>query len=989
MNNRCKTALTAGISAIAMFAAEGASAQAVSPSTGSTTASAAQPTMDADTAAEIVVTGTHIARPGLQSAMPIAVISTDEAKKYGRNTVYDALLLNPAIGPGVGEMNSGGQEYDQGVSNINLRNLGANRSLVLVDGERWVSSGARTSAVDLNTIPSAAIDRIEVVTGGAAAIYGADAVSGAVNIVMKKNVTGVHISATNGISNQGDGRQTQASLLTGFKFDGGRGHFVFGADYTDTTPIDILDRFPNRVSYYPNPASKGPNDGIPDNLLNTDTRQIHRSSVPTFCLPLGANCQQWYQLINNVVTAVPQSAYKVIIAGPTGTQQGGPANDSSAFENDVLRAKSSRATAYANVTYELTPAITWSATGSFAHTYTRATPEWPAIRSDSRATNWWGGTTGEIATLTNPFLPDSLRQFMVANNLTAIPLGRTYLNLPRAYEYDKRNQLTASTDIGGVLTGALKWDAFARYGQVVDHITTTNMVGKNDWLAGRNSTVDATGNIVCADPVARANGCVPINFFQTAPFSQVVLNYIEHNRYEWNKNSLFNTGASVSGSIFSLPYGDVNIAAGVEWRRETLHTRDDPDTAKLADIVYSGGLDYALHPALDASRDTTELYGEMVVPLLKDLPFAKLLQIEGAYRFSHYTDNPNTNTWKVGGTWQPVSGLTLRGVYSRSVRVPNFGELFSPQAKATFGNINDPCQANFINQNVNRAANCAAVMPGVTLPLPTPNNNQPVVFSGGNSDLTPERSTSYTLGAVFQPQFLRGLDMTVDYWNIKIDNVITALPYTTILNSCVDSTGGPTQAYCSLITRDGVGNVVSVRAQYANLAAQKARGIDVAINYRTRLGAGQFQANLSGTYLLNQEIIAQVGKAGIDYAGEWDFPRFKATLATEYSIGRFTLGVNTRFLSRAIYNVTQASEETYQYPHIPAYVYNDLTLTFRPTEKYSLSLGVKNVSNVGVPLELHNDFITPHQGAGSFGADGPAVYDALGRYFFVRIGVNF
>jgi outer membrane receptor protein involved in Fe transport len=922
--------------------------------------------------------------------MPVSVIRSEDAKLFARNTVYDQILLNPAIGPGIGETNSGGQEFDAGVAYINLRNLGVNRSLVLVDGQRWVSGGARTSAVDLNTIPSALIDRIEVVTGGAAAIYGADAVSGAVNIIMKKNVRGLQLSGTTGISGHGDARQTNFTLATGADFGGGRGHFVFGGDVTDTAGLDNLDRYAGRPSYYVNPANTGPNDGIPDNLLATNTRQLNRSSVPAFCLPQGAGCQQWYQLINGVVTPVPSSSYVVTVRGETGAQNGGPATAASAYENVMLRARSFKASAYSHLSYELAPDITWGATFSLAHTYNRATPEWPAVRTDQRPTNWWGGTTGELATLTNPYLPDSLRQFMLANGLTQINLDRTYLNLPRAYEYHRRNNLTVGSDLVGKLGSKLNWQVYARYGQVTDHITTTNMIGKNEWLAARNTVVNSSGQIVCADPAAIANGCQPLNFFSTDAYSPALLGYLEKQRFERTKNTLFDSGANLNGSIFSLPYGDLSVAAGVEWRRETLKTRDDPDLAKLADIIYSPGADYARHPNLDAARNTAEVYGEAVVPLLAKLPFAERLELEGAYRYSHYSDTPSTKTWKLGGTWEPVSGLTFRGVYSKSVRVPNFGELYSPNSTATFGQIQDPCQAGFINQNVNRTANCRAIMPGVTIPLPTPNLNAPVIFSGGNPNLTPERSKSYTLGAVFQPRLIHGLDFTVDYWNIKIDNAITSLPFTTILNSCVDSPGGPNQAYCQLVTRDAQGNVVNVRAQFANLASQQARGIDLTGSYRSHLLGGSFRASLTGSYRLKQLIVAQVGKAGIDFAGEWDYPHVRASLLTEYTRGPVTLGVETRFISKSKFNVTAASAETFEFPNIPAYVYNDVTLTYRPSPRYSIGVGVKNLSDVKVPLELQMNAISPHLSGGAVAGGGSAgYYDAIGRYFFVRATANF
>ena len=449
----------------------------------------------------------------------------------------------------------------------------------------------------------------------------------------------------------------------------------------------------------------------------------------------------------------------------------------------------------------------------------------------------------------------------------------------------------------------------------------------------------------------------------------------------------------MNGSVFGLPAGDVSIASGFAWRQEALNTRDDPDTAKLDDIVYAPGEDYSLHPALNASRETTELYGETVIPVLKESPLAKRLAVEAAYRFSHYSDEPNTHTWKIGGNWEPVNGFTLRGNYSHSVRVPNFGELYSPPIITTFGNISDPCQSSYINQNANYQANCAAILKGLTVPLPTPNLNAPTVSGGGNPNLTPETSNSYTVGAVFQPTFLGNLDLTVDYWNIEISNAITSLSYLTILDDCFNSAGGPNQTYCKLITRNGQGNVVTIQAQYANLASQQARGIDFGASYRRPIGEGLLRAKFTGTYLLQQEIVAAKGQTGTNYAGEWDYPTFKATLMTEYSIGMFTLGANTRLISQSLYDATVPTN-IYQDPYIPAYVDSDLTITVRPTKNYSVTLGVNDVGNAGVPLQLEAFGITPHSASGTFtrggnASDGAADYDAIGRYFFLKFSAHF
>lgn len=1020
---------------VAIFALAHGMLLSGSPALAQTSAQEQAPSPETDASGEddrntIVVTGTHIARPELESAMPISVTNIIDTQNYGRNTLYDSLTLNPAIGPGLGEMNSGGQEYDQGVANINLRNLGANRSLVVVDGQRWVSGGARTQAVDLNTIPSALIERTEVVTGGASAIYGADAITGAVNVIMKKQVKGVHVSVTDGISGLGDAAQKHAEISAGTSFAGGRGHILFGADWTSTDPITDAQRglINHRYVYTTNnkdnlapgiPKSTGPDDGIPDQVL-IDYKQFYRSTVPTWCVYQGhtpcnvgatTNNGQWYQLVNGQITSIPQSSYTVYSNGDVGVQTdngtgGLPDTVDGLFANVLMRTKSVKASGMLRANYELTPTTIINAYGSFAHSYVRANTEWPVVRDDERATNWYGGTTGEIARLTDPFMPDVLRQWMVANKISSIPFNRTYANLPAPAEIHARNNISFGADISGKLTDRLNWGAFARFGQVIDHIRTENVLGANEWLAARNA-ITLNGQIVCADAAARAAGCAPFDFYTTNPPSQAFDDYALKKRYERTMNSMLNLGGHLDGSLLRLPYGDLEIAAGAEWRQETLHTLDDPDSAKVADII-KGGADYATHPEMFARRKTIEAYGEVNIPLLRDLPFARRLTIEGAYRYSHYSDTPETNTWKAGGSWSPIRGVTFRGTYSYAVRVPNFGELYAPftSAPAPAASI-DPCDTTSIVNSI-YTAGCQAVLAlRGGKPLPDPGTNRPLLLSGGNPDLTPEKSRSYTIGTVLQPAFLRGFDLTVDYWKIHIDDVITTLANTTILNNCYAGIAG----YCQYVVRNPTGTgyqpgynatndptglylldgmIYSVfNNRYTNLASLEARGIDIGANYRTKLGKGQVRVSFAGQYLLNQITTAQAGTDGLDYAGQYKYPRFRGTLITSYSIGQVTVGVNTRIVGAAKFDPTR-TDEYYQFQHIPMYVYNDMTVNVRANERFTLSAGVKNISNVDVPLQLYNNTVSPHLANGSTsGAAGAAYYDAIGRYFFAKVDINF
>lgn len=960
----------------------------------------------------IVVTGTRIARPELESVMPISVVDFDEVKETGRFTVYDALMLNPAIGPGLGEMNSMGQEYDKGVANIDLRSMGTNRSLVLVDGHRWVSGGARTAAVDLNTIPSAMVERIETVTGGASAIYGADAVTGAVNIVMKKRMDGTSASFSTGLAEEGDARQTQASLATGFDFLDDRAHLVVGANYVFTDEIPLLDRFTDRQVYQVNPDNTGPDDGIPDNII-INFRQFYRSHYPTWCVfegsaPCGTNAinGDWYQLIDGQVTHIPRDSYRTISNNDTGTQDGGPDTAFGIYDYMLLRDKSEKSSVYSNLEFMVSPDLVWNTSFGYATSYVSGHAQWPGHRDDVRPTNWWGrdpetglAHPGGIARLDDPFLPDSLREHMVANGLSELPMNRHYSHLPMSREIHRRDAVSLGTDLTGTLTDRIDWKGFLRWGQVEDDITTTNMVGRNEWLLARDVTVDAAGNPICADADARAAGCVPTNLYTTQTPGQAWLDYVmPYERYETTRNSMLNLGLGMHGELFDLPAGPVRFAAGAEWREEKLDTRDDPDTRKLHNIVWSPGNDHGLHPDMSAERRVSEVYGELVVPVLSDLPWARKLDVEGAYRYSHYSDNPSTNTWKLGLIWSPVQGVSLRGVKGFSTRVPNFGELFSPISMVTLGHIADPCQEGRVSQNSNRAANCAATVPGWTGPLPMPNQNAPRVFTGGNPDLEPETSDSFSYGVVWQPGFVPGLDITADYWEIDIDNVITAIAYGTIMNNCVNAAGGPDMGYCQYVHRhasDGEGHLQGevdyVQGQYANLAGRRTRGIDFGLNYRFDLGPGRYRVGFSGTRNLERRIIAQRGSAGTDYAGQFQYPDFKFTLLNKYDIGDFSFGLTTRYISKSLYAVNDQSLETREMPYVPEYWQHDVNLTWYPTTNYSVSLGIKNATDSKVKHPVLRAYATsPHLTADRINANNGAAYmDGVGRYFFLTLKADF
>jgi outer membrane receptor protein involved in Fe transport len=928
-------------------------------------ASPVQDTSDggqADASEAIVVTGSRIARPEIDSAMPVSVTSMDEAFDLGRISAYDALTRDPAVGLGVGLNSSFGQNWDGGVASINLRNLGTNRSLTLIDGQRRVSGSARSSAVDINMIPAGMIDRIEVVTGGAAAIYGADAVTGAVNIITKRNIDKTTLMATGGISQQGDGSEFQVSLATGGKFADDRGSFTFGATYSKTTPLMMQDRYSwdDQPLYLPNPANTGIGDGIPDRVTLYHYRQIYYSYEPTFFL----NNKNYILDGNNVREAVHDVYYG---RGEFALGDGGDGRNLE--DQRQLRGGQQALAVMGRYDYELTDAIDYGGYFSYARTEYRGTAS--PYRDDSRAT-FLGGAGGSVASLDNPYLPDSIRQVMLANNLTKLKISRTFGNFPIRTDDHDRDTFTFGQTLGGKLTDNFRWQAFAQYGRAVDNVTTRNIPYKSRWIAARDVIADpVTGAPICRDAAARAAGCLPLNIFgQDAP-SEALLNYVMADRKERRVNTQKVFGASVNGDLFALPYGDVSIAVGTEYRVDTLKTRDDP-LALTGELVYSSGP--AAHPELDAKSSVTEFYGEVVVPVLRDLPFVHRLEVEGAYRYSDYSTVGGTHTWKAGATWAPIDGLTFRGVRSRSVRTPNFGELYEAQIITQQGSIDDPCELGAYYASATRAANCAAL--GVTTPLPDVKVG-PWVTTGGNPDLKPETSNSLTLGVIFEPKFLPGFDLTADYWSIDIKDVITQFNYSRLLYLCVDL---PTidNPFCKLSQREApLGNPVSITSTQVNASRMYARGIDVGANYRASLGGGQLRLGFKGSYLLENvtETTPGISAGDVINDGGWQNPRFRGTLLVSYKTGGFNISLDTRFISASKYEENVDSPESYDDNSVPSRLYNDLALSFDIDDDHMVGFGVRNIGNVKppyMPTLYYNS----------------SMYDIVGRYFYANVKVS-
>ena len=922
---------------------------------------------------QVVVTGSRIARPELESSMPIGVIDMDRAMSQGKTTVYETVLQDVAVGPGNGPYNSAPEgQYDGGMATIELRNMGVARSLTLIDGRRRVSSGQSSSAVDINMIPAAMVERIEIITGGAAAVYGADAVTGAANIITKKEFEGLEFSTTTGTSQEGGGKKTQYSVVTGSSFADGRGSMIFGGTWAKNEPVYFHQRYSKDInlSYRPNPDNTGPNDGIPDRIIYYKGTNMYLQPVPTIYV-----AGQTHLLNPDGSSYV--GAYDTCYAGCDTSRDGGDGGmPQSQYWSDFLIAPIENMSFTGRFDYKLTDWVNYGLNFDYGRSKYNAYRR--PYREDDRLT-WLNGVGGAVAHLDNPYLPDSFRDVMLANGLTSTSVRRSYENFGQMTDHSDRQIFNIGNTLHGELPGGFQWEAFWQHGRSTNAIHANNVPMASRFIAARDVIADANGNAMCRDEAARAIGCVPFNIFSTDELSPAVRDWMMASRRKHREQRQTIFGASINGSLFSLPAGDVQAVLGLERRKESIHNVDDNGAAPPNNELSHLGAWAPYEPELTASNDVSEVYAELVVPVLKDLPFAHRLTLEAAYRYSDYSDFDPTNTWKLGASWAPIEGLTFRTTKSRSVRVPNFGELYSARAVQEIG-VRDACLQTSYQANPTRVANCAALMQqlGVATPYLPSEIGTGYVITGGSREVTPEISDSLSAGLVWQPQFVRGLDFTVDYWNIKIDNMITAISQQNILNLCMDLPSRDNE-FCDRVTRDSRGYAEGVDTSYMNVSESEAKGIDLGANYRFSLGAGRMSLGLRASYLLKYETttLPGVDTSRIIYSGDYQNPKLRGNLSVNYDIGDWEIALNNRYWGKAL-NYTNVSAEAYDKNKLPARLYNDLSVGWHMNAHATFRVGINNLFDVQPPYRPR----TYYQGGGG-------VYDVYGRYLYVNAKFNF
>lgn len=951
-----------------------------------------------ETLAEVIVTGSRIARPELDVPTPVTVVGEEALLLGGIVNTADILNELPAIVPGLNRQNSGFFSFgNAGLNCSNLRDLGIGRTLVLMDGMRHTPSltDGNTPCVDLGNIPASLIERVEVITGGASAIYGADAVSGVINFITKRDFEGVEFGYQHGVSSRGDADNYSVQTTAGANFDDGHGNAWVHFNYAQEEGLEFPDRdfAVDGLRYISNPAeaaAPGNDPNIPNFIAQPGLGVTGFSAlVPNVTLPLVRNASGQLVRDDNAATVFTFNADGSLrefnlgglsepIDGFIVPLSGGDAG--TGLETSNLTVPLKRYLLAGGARYDINPRATFTLDGKFSLT-----------ESNSRISSVFEieGVNSPINVVDNPFVPDDLRALMLGDpndpddDITEIGVSREDVEFGRRGSDLKRFFWMVKTGFEGELFDGWSYDVKYQRGATITNNTFVNDRIDSRFFQALDAVTDpATGQPVCRDP---SNGCVPINIFGPhGSISQAAVDFIKVDHTTVSTFEQQIASALVNGDIFELPAGTLKFAAGVEYREDELNV----DAA----TEFEQGLGFfnSTLPDVNGKIDVKEVFGEVLIPVLRDLPGVESFNIEGAVRWADYSTAGENTSWKIGGDYAPVSDIRFRGTYAQAVRAPNVGELFEPDSLGAVS-VSDPCDAlNVGSGSPSRAANCAAL--GITQPFIS--NTRIVTTlqqSTGNPNLDVETANTLTVGAVLQPRWVPDLTLTVDYWDIDLEDGISGFSSQGILNNCVDF-NNINNDFCALIARGPDGNIDLITNVLINVSSFNVTGIDYQIDYvwnLSTIGApGALRFNLIATHLDKSDFVLAPGTTGalgnVDpAAGEHGRPEWKGTLNTIYDYGPLTLSWQLRYLDSTVRNALETNRADLRSPYdTGSELYSDFQARYAFDRGVNVYLGVNNVFDNEPPRN-------PDVRSGASRTGNSNIYDVIGRFYYGGVTVKF
>ncbi|MEQ1865436.1 MAG: TonB-dependent receptor [Micropepsaceae bacterium] len=963
---------------------------------------------------KVTVTGSRIPQKGLTSVSPVTTVTAQEGKLQGTTSPEQLLNSLPQVLAGQSAEISNGAS---GTATVDLRGLGAVRTLVLINGRRLAPAANNPNTgspvADLHQVPLSMVDRVEVLTGGASAVYGADAIGGVVNFIMRRNFEGAEVSASYGIYDHDNDSETERSRVLGAGFGVPDEHVNDGRTITVSGAMgaNTADGRGNVTLYAQYRHAEAVLQSERD-----ETACVLASDITEFvCRGSANNSAGIFTPVDGA--ADPDALFTSTLGGDmvewTGeTFNFGPSNYLQRPDNRYLFGAMGH--------YELAADADIYAEISFAddHTFAQIAPSGLFYGSGS------GPDGTELINCDNPFLLSGTagtRPFDAfcgpTSGLGATDSAQVYIGRRFNVELGGRVDDLRHTSYRGVtgLRGDLDgwgYDVYAQFGSTIFSDTYTSDLSVSRIAKALQVVPDPRpgpgfGLPVCKSVLDSSDpNCIPLNIFQLGQVSTEAAAYISTPAFMTGESTETVANASMNGELGAAsPWAEtqVSVAFGGEYRLETYRISTDA-VYQSGDLTGQGGAT----PSVFGHYDVWEAFGEVEVPLVEDAPMAKLLAIYGGYRISDYDNAGITHTYKYGAAWAPVDDLRIRGTFQRAVRAPNVVELFTPQRIALFSG-SDPCAGAAPSFSPAECLNLgvSALQYSNIIQCPA---GQCAQIAGGNPNLKPEESDTISFGFVFTPKFMKGFSATVDYYDIELNEVIQTIVPTIILSECA-ATGNP--EFCNLVTRTSSGILfgtsgAGVNQTQQNTGSRRTSGVDVEATYKLDLGAidmddHSLTFNLVGTYVESYEFTPFTGAEPYECVGlhgwtcgtlvsptpDWRH-KLRATWSTDWDVD---LSVAWRHISESLYdgNLDVAvfndaalcdgpcGDEAQG--AIPAYNYIDLAFSWAMSDHITLLGGVNNVTDEVLPL-VDNDFATN-------GNSYPETYDALGREAFISMTTRF
>jgi len=951
--------------------------------------------------ASIVVTGSRIKRPEFSNPNPTQTFSAETLQQAGTTNLTDFLTDLPALQGSTTNYDVSGSNLASaqavGVNLLNLRNLGTNRTLVLVNGRRHIAGFPGSASVDINTIPTDLIDRIDIETGGTSAVYGSDGVSGVVNFIMKRDFSGLSVRGQYSISQRNDAGNAFISATYGKNFADGRGNIAVSYEYNK------IDRFSQRerlnwgmtgpsYRFVRNPADHPDDPNIPDRVPLTDLRWADSSPGGAIDLDL-----DFVPDFTGEGTPYDLGTY---VSGSPFTIGGSSTPQDSYFGDYILGGQHHIANVFGH--FDVSDALKFFVEGKY-------------VRAKGAT---YGQPSFDFADFISPDNAYLLQRFGTAAPDGAFIIGRDNFDFGIRRYSTVRDTWRGVIGAEGDFSKHLRYEVSANYGQVKSTGINQGDRLTDRFFAAMDAVVNpANGQITCrinlpgeteiqvpfsltgngdyfgGPPTTFQPGqCVPINLFGSGSPSQEALNWViqtHRDRAKITQTVLNGYVSGDTGGFFNLPGGPVGFAAGAEYRREG--SRDVPDALEqltiptFNDAGFTGALlDSSVSSVAAGHFDVKEAFAEVNLPILSKVPFAETLSVGAAGRISDYSSVGTQKTWSLNGIYAPIRDISFRGTLSRAVRAPNVNELFAGLT-GTFEFITDPCGIDQLTSGTQyRQANCATILNGLGIDPTTydpandpfsPQNASIQGQTGGNPNLRAEAARTWTAGVVLRPRFIPGFNVAFDWYHIRIKDAVNTPTSQELVENCVDQ---PTidNVFCQAITRSSsTGYVRTFLVLPQNVAQFKTAGMDMALNYRFApfRNFGSFNLNVKGNYLKTLQFIPTPGADVDEDVTEPFSPKWSATGDLTWTKGPWSANYGINWYSRtrrSVIELTNANPDLYERKYLwyKEYWEHEAQVSYQVTPKANLYFGVRNL------LDTKPDV----------GAAGYPI-SAVGRSFYVGV----